>query len=80
MNPREEGFLLLSSHLGVPDRKVLTQAQLRQLSRRTSGLIASDKDRDLELQDLIRLGYGADMAVRILGLLNDEEILLQLIF
>ena len=76
MNPREKGFLLLTSHLGVPDRKVLSQAQLRQLSRRTSGLIASDKDRDLELQDLIRLGYGPDMAVRILGLLNDEEILL----
>ena len=76
MNPREKGFLLLTSHLGIPDRKVLSQAQLRQLSRRTSGLIASDKDRDLELQDLIRLGYGPDMAVRILGLLNDEEILL----
>ena len=75
MNPREKGFLLLTSHLGIPDRKVLSQAQLRQLSRRTSGLIASDKDRDLELQDLIRLGYGADMAVRILSLLNDEEIL-----
>ena len=75
MNPREEGFLLLTSHLGVPDRKVLTQAQLRQLSRRILGATAPDEDRELELQDLIRLGYGPDMAVRILELLNDGEIL-----
>ena len=34
MNPRERGFLLLTSHLGIPDRKVLTQAQLRQLTQR----------------------------------------------
>ena len=76
MNPREKGFLLLTSSLGAPDRKVLTQAQLRQLSQRTAAAIAPDGDRELELQDLILLGYGADMAVRILGLLNDEEILM----
>ena len=75
MNPREEGFLLLSSHLGVPDRKVLTQAQLRQLSRRIAGAEAPVEDRELETQDLTRLGYGADMAARILGLLKEEEIL-----
>jgi len=75
LNPREKGFLLLTSHLGVPDRKVLTQPQLRQLSRRIAGAASPGEDRDLELQDLIRLGYGADMAVRILSLLNDEEIL-----
>ena len=75
MNPREKGFLLLTSHMGVPDRKVLTQVQLRQLGRRLSCATAPDKDRELELQDLIRLGYGPDMAVRILRLLNDEDIL-----
>ena len=75
MTSREEGFLLLTSHLGVPDRRVLTQAQLRQLSRRTVGCIPPQEDRELELRDLIQLGYGADMAVRILGLLNEEEIL-----
>ena len=75
MNPREEGFLLLSSHLGVPDRKVLTQAQLRQLSQRIRGASAPVEDRELEIRDLTRLGYGADMAARILGLLKEEEIL-----
>ena len=76
MNPREKGFLLLTSCLGTPGRRILTQAQLRQLSRRTADAAAPNADRELELQDLIRLGYGAEMAVRILELLNDEEILL----
>ena len=34
MNPRERGFLLLTSHLGDPDRSVLTVAQLRTLAMR----------------------------------------------
>ena len=34
MNAIEAGFLLLSSHLGNPDRKVLTTAQLRMLADR----------------------------------------------
>ena len=34
MNPRERGFLLLTSHLGDPERKVLTVAQLRSLALR----------------------------------------------
>jgi len=76
LNPREEGFLLLTSHLGAPDRKVLTQAQLRQLTQRMAGVHAPDTDRDLDLQDLVSLGYGPDMAVRILGLLNERDILL----
>ena len=80
MNPREKGFLLLTSHLGIPDRKVLTQAQLRQLTGRMAGLTAPGQERELELQDLVRLGYGPDMAVRILDLLNDEEILHHYLF
>ena len=80
MNPREEGFLLLTSHLGVPDRRVLTQAQLRQLTGRMAGLSAPVEDRELELRDLIHLGYGPDMAVRILGLLNEREVLLHYLF
>ena len=75
MNPREEGFLLLTSHLGTPERRVLTSAQLRQLTRRMAGADIPEENRDLSLSDLIHLGYGADMAVRILELLNDEEIL-----
>lgn len=75
MTAREQGFLLLTSHLGVPDRKVLTQAQLRQLTRRMAGLSVPPEDRELGLEDLLRLGYGPDMAVRILNLLNDGEIL-----
>lgn len=75
MNPREEGFLLLTSHLGNPERRVLTAPQLRQLTRRMAGADLPTEDRDLSLGDLVRLGYGPDMAVRILELLNDGEIL-----
>ena len=75
MNPREKGFLLLTSHLGNPERRVLTGPQLRQLTRRMAGADIHAEDRDLCLEDLVCLGYGPDMAVRILELLNDEEIL-----
>ena len=33
MNRRERGFLLLTSHLGDPERKVLTVSQLRTLAQ-----------------------------------------------
>lgn len=75
MNPREEGFLLLASHLGDPGRRVLTAAQLRQLTRRMAAADLPAEDRELCLEDLLGLGYGADMAVRILTLLSDGEVL-----
>lgn len=73
MNPREEGFLLLTSHLGDPERKVLTTAQLRILADRVQHIDRPQVDRKLETGDLLALGYGKDMALRILSLLEAEE-------
>lgn len=75
MKPIEKGFLLLSSHLGDPDRKVLSPAQLRTLAQRIRGLEAAGEDRELTEKDLIRLGYNREMAGRIAGLLADEAVL-----
>lgn len=75
MNPREAGFLLLTSKLGNPDRKVLTAAQLRTLGDRVRHMPRPDEDREMELGDLILLGYGPDMARRILALLDETDVL-----
>ena len=69
------GFLLLSSQLGNPDRKVLTTAQLRVLGQRVRQLQVDDPNRDLTQRDLQALGYGEDMARRILALLDETELL-----
>lgn len=75
MSPRERGFLLLSSHLGDPNRKPLTAPQLRTLADRVQHAEIPAEDRELEPQDLAALGYGSEMAKRIVQLLDDEEIL-----
>ena len=75
MRGAERGFLLLSCHLGNPDRRVLTTAQLRTLGQRMQERPVSDPDRDLEDTDLIALGYSRDMALRILALLDEVYLL-----
>ena len=75
MTGAEMGVLLLASQLGNPDRKVLTTAQLRVLGQRVRQLQVDDPDRDLTGQDLHALGYGSDMARRILALLDETELL-----
>ena len=75
MRPAERGFLLLSSHLGDPNRRPLTTAQLRTLADRSWKLDSRDADRQMERRDLTALGYGPAMADRILGLLSQGELL-----
>ena len=75
MTPRERGFLLLTSHLGDPERRVLTTAQLRTLAQRVQYARQPLEDRALEEGDLLRLGYSREMAGRILALLEQEEVL-----
>lgn len=75
MTPAERGFLLLSSHLGNPERKPLTVPQLRTLAERVRSCDRPVKDRDLEAGDLTVLGYGPEMAERILRLLSEEDVL-----
>lgn len=75
MNPREKGFLLLGSHLGDPDRKPLTPVQLRTLAQRVQAMEKPAENRELTQKDLISLGYGQEMATRILSLLGQEDVL-----
>ena len=72
MNPREKGFLLLTSHLGDPNRKPLTVAQLRNLAERARNMDITDPNRNMTPTDLVQLGYAPEMAHRILALLNDK--------
>lgn len=73
MNPRERGFLLLSSQLGDPERRPLTAAQLRTLAERVRYGNQPVENRELECRDLVALGYGQEMAERIVSLLAQEQ-------
>ena len=75
MTPREQGFLLLSSQLGNPERKVLTPPQLRELTKRMASAPRIREERDVEMRDMMALGYGREMAGRILALLDERELL-----
>lgn len=75
MTGAERGFLLLTSHLGDPSRQVLTTAQFRTLTDRVNHGNRPMEERELTASDLIALGYGRDMAERILRLLSEEDLL-----
>ena len=75
MNGRERGFLLLTSHLGDPGRKVLTAAQFRELTKRMLAQERPVNDRDVQRADLMALGYSAETAGRICHLLSQEDVL-----
>ena len=75
MTPREQGFLLLTSHLGNPERRVLTTAQLRTLAERLRCGDFSGEDRELTEKDLYSLGYNREMSRRIVSLLGETELL-----
>ena len=75
MNPRERGFLLLTSHLGDPERKVLTVAQLRSLAIRVGDMQPVEPDRELTERDLAALGYSREAAGHIVSLLRQEDLL-----
>ena len=77
MRAAERGFLLLSSHLGDAERKPLTAPQLRLLAHRMQAADRMEEDRELEIADLTALGYGHDMAARIVNLLAQEHLLQQ---
>ena len=75
MTGAEQGFLLLTSHLGNPDRKVLTGPQLRKLTQRAANMECTDPDRELTIRDLLELGYDRETAAHILSLLEDQQLL-----
>lgn len=71
----ERGLLLLGSHLGDPERRPMTLAQIRRLGDRVRATDFSGEDRDLTEQDLKALGYGPEDAKLILNLLAQEDLL-----
>lgn len=75
MTGAERGFLLLCSHLGNPERRPLTTAQLRRLSDRVRWAESPREDRELTEQDLLALGYSRSMAAHIVSLLSEEDVL-----
>lgn len=75
MNAKEQGFLLLTCQLGVPDRKPLTVAQFRTLAMRTQAAERTAEARELTAEDIVALGYGRDVADRIVALLSDGFVL-----
>lgn len=73
MTAGEQGFLLLTSHLGDPARPVLTVAQFRELAQCVRASCAERQDRELTQQDLMEIGYGRSLAQRIVHLLAEQE-------
>ena len=75
MTGAERGFLLLTSHLGNPMRHPLSVAQFRVLAERMQAASRNPEDRELNPEDLKALGYGTEMAERVVRLLSEEELL-----
>ena len=75
MTGPERGFLLLTSHLGNSSRKPLTHAQMRTLAQRIQNMPQPEENRNLIPADIVKLGYGPELAERIVALLSDEELL-----
>ena len=73
MTGPEQGFLLLTSTLGDPQRKPLTVAQFRNLAKRAADADREVVSKELEVADLLSLGYEKDMAQRIFGLLSSTN-------
>ena len=70
MTGPEQGFLLLTSTLGDPDRRPLTIAQFRNLAKRVVEAEWEAAVRELDVSDLEKLGYEKVMSQRIYGLLS----------
>lgn len=73
MSPGEQGFLLLTSHLGDPERKPLTIAQFRELTLRARQMEKKSEDRELREEDLVAIGCGREFAQRVLCLLSRKD-------
>lgn len=75
MTGPEQGFLLLTGNLGDRTRKPLTVAQFRELAKRVRSADREQTDRELEIIDLLQLGYEPEMAERIFSLLSGTRLL-----
>ncbi len=75
MTGPERGFLLLTGKLGNPHRRSLTVAQFRTLAMRVAGAQRQTGERQLQVRDLVALGYEASAARLIAELLDEGELL-----
>lgn len=73
MRPSEQGFLLMTSHLGDPQRPVLTVVQMRVLTECVRTGMTHTEDRSIVPEDLMALGYNRPSAERIIQLLSEQE-------
>ena len=73
MTAQEKGFLLLTSHLGDPQRKVLTMAQMRLLAGCVAASSIGEREGTVTAEDLMSMGFNRPSAHRILDLLSQEE-------
>ena len=73
MTVREQGFLLLTSFLGDPERKPLTIPQFRKLAMMARTMEKPTAERDLSVADLQAIGCSAALARRVVDLLSQEE-------
>lgn len=80
MRPTERGFLLLTSQLGVPQRKTMTPAAMRRLKQTLKEHPVEDPNRPMVPEDLVRLGYSYAQAAHILELLSEEDLLLDYLY
>lgn len=74
MNVREQGFLLLTSFLGDPERTPLTVAQFRILTKRVQQMDVPE-NRKMVASDLMALGYDEAFARKVLALLSQQDLL-----
>lgn len=73
MNAREQGFLLLTSFLGDPERRPLTVAQFRKLAAMAKTMDAPGQNRELTVADLQAIGCTGAFARQVVNLLSQEE-------
>lgn len=73
MTGAEQGFLLLTGHLGDPASKPLTVAQFRELTRRCRLMEKPTQQRELTVADMKNLGCDEHFARRVIALLNRQE-------
>jgi len=73
LNPRQQGFLLLTAYLGDPNRKPLTVAQFAALTQQARTTAKPGQQREMTEEDLIALGCDRAFARRVLKLLSQKE-------
>lgn len=75
MTGAERGFLLLTSHLGDPERKVMSVARFAALTRAVYCTDKTIAERELAAEDLRAIGLQQQEAEHILSLLSQEGLL-----